>query len=278
VTAAALATACAVIFGTADFFGGLATRRSRVLAVVVFSQLGGLLLIAALLPLLTATLSPAALLWGMAAGVAGAGGIVMFYRGLATGMMSVVAPITATASMGLPVLFGLVTGDRPSTVALLGVALGLVAVTLVSRSPDGPARGSRVGPIVNALVSGAGFGGFFILLKLAPADAGVWPLLGARLASITLVTLLAIVTGRSLRPIPGTLRVTVAAGLLDMSANVLYLFAAQRGMLSLIAVLVSLYPASTLLLARYVLGERLSPVQITGVGFALGAVALIAAS
>ncbi|GII55687.1 hypothetical protein Pth03_40760 [Planotetraspora thailandica] len=277
-TAAALATACAVIFGTADFFGGLATRRSRVLAVVVFSQLGGLLLIAALMPFLNGTFSPTAMLWGMAAGVAGAAGIVMFYRGLATGMMSVVAPVTATTSMGLPVLFGLFKGDRPSVVALAGVVLGLVAVTLVSRSPDGPAGGSRVWPILNALISGAGFGGFFILLKVAPADAGLWPLLGSRIASITLVALLAVVTGRSLRPIPGTLRVTAAAGLLDMSANVLYVFAAQRGMLTLVAVLVSLYPASTLLLARYVLGERLSRVQLAGVGFALGAVALIAAA
>jgi len=278
VTAAALATACAVIFGTADFFGGLATRRSRVLAVVVFSQLGGLLLIAALLAFLPGTLSPAALLWGMASGVAGAVGIVMFYRGLATGVMSVVAPTTAIASMAVPVLFGLITGERPSIPALVGVLLGLFAVTLVSRSPNDPAAGSRAGSILNALASGAGFGGFFILLKLAPEDAGVWPLLGARIASITLVALLAVATRRSLRPIPGTLTVTIAAGLLDMAANVLYLFAAQRGLLSLIAVLVSLYPASTLLLARYVLGERLSPVQITGVGFALGAVALIAAS
>src|SRR4051794_16614086 len=126
-TAAALATACAVIFGTADSFGGLATRRSRVLAVVVFSQVGGLLLIAILLPLLPGTPSPGALLWGMAAGVAGAAGIVMFYRGLATGVMSVVAPITATASMGLPVMYGLVTGERPSVMALAGVTLGLVA-------------------------------------------------------------------------------------------------------------------------------------------------------
>ncbi|MEW9533466.1 EamA family transporter [Microbispora sp. NPDC049125] len=277
-TAVALATACAVIFGTADFFGGLATRRSRVLAVVAVSQIGGLLLIAALIPVLPGTLSAAALLWGMASGVAGACGIVLFYRGLATGMMSVVAPTTATTAMVVPVAFGLVRGERPSAQALAGVALGLLAVLLVSRDPNGPAAGARLGPIVGALASGAGFGGFFILLKLAPGDAGVWPLAGARIASITLVALLALATRRSLRPLPGSLPVTITAGVLDMAANVLYLFAAQRGMLSLVAVLVSLYPASTLMLARHVLGERLSPMQITGVGFALGAVALIAAS
>ncbi|MEV5740523.1 DMT family transporter [Microbispora rosea] len=277
-TAVALATACAVIFGTADFFGGLATRRSKVLAVVVLSQLGGLLLVAALLPVLPGHPSTAALAWGMASGVAGAFGIVLFYRGLATGMMSVIAPTTATTAMAVPVVFGLLTGDRPSALALVGVALGLFAVLLVSREPNGGANGPKAGPILAALVSGAGFGGFFVLLKLAPADSGTWPLLGARIASITLVALLALATRRSLRPVPGSLRVTIAAGVLDMAANVLYLFAAQRGMLTLVAVLVSLYPASTLLLARYVLGERLSPVQITGVGFALGAIALIAAA
>ncbi|MEV4455623.1 EamA family transporter [Microbispora sp. NPDC004025] len=277
-TAAVLATACAVIFGTADFFGGLATRRSKVLAVVVLSQLGGLLLIAVLLPILPGHASPAALAWGMASGIAGALGIVLFYRGLATGMMSVIAPTTATTAMAVPVVFGLLTGDRPSALALVGVALGLLAVLLVSREPSGGASGPKAGPIIAALVSGAGFGGFFVLLKLAPADSGTWPLLGARIASITLVALLALATRRSLRPVPGSLTVTIMAGVLDMAANVLYLLAAQRGMLTLVAVLVSLYPASTLLLARYVLGERLSPVQITGVGFALGAIALIAAA
>lgn len=277
-TAVALATACAVIFGTADFFGGLATRRSRVLAVVVFSQLGGLLLVLALIPLLPGTASAAALSWGLASGVVGACGIVLFYRGLATGKMSVVAPITATTAMAMPVLFGLAAGERPSTMALAGIVVGLLAVVLVSREPGGTASGSTLGPVLTALAAGMGFGGFFILLKLAPADAGLWPLLGARISSISLVALLAFATRRNLRPSPGSLRITVAAGLLDMAANVLFLLAAQRGMLSLVAVLVSLYPASTLLLARHVLGERLSPLQITGVGFALGAIALIAAS
>ncbi|ETK31788.1 hypothetical protein MPTA5024_33195 [Microbispora sp. ATCC PTA-5024] len=267
-----------MIFGTADFLGGLATRRSRVLAVVVLSQVGGLLLIGVLIPLLPGSVSPAALLWGMASGVAGAGALVLFYRGLATGMMSVVAPTTATTAMAVPVIFGLLIGERPSALALTGVVLGLLAVLLVSRDPNGTATGSRVGPILGALASGAGFGAFFILLRLAPEDSGVWPLLGARFASIALVVVLAVARRATLRPTPGSVPVTLWAGVLDMAANVLYLLAAQRGMLSLVAVLVSLYPASTLLLARYVLGERLSALQIAGVGFALGAVALIAAS
>jgi len=271
-----LATTCAVVYGAADFLGGLATRRSRVLAVVLLSQIAGLALVAALLPFLPERPTPAALAWGAASGLCGTAGVVLFYRALASGVMSVVAPITATFSAALPVLFGLAVGERPEPVALAGVVLALLAVLLVSRgSPDGEAsRG--YGPILASLAAGAGFGGFFIVIAQAPADSGMWPLFGARLLSVTLIALSAFATGRVSRPGPGTLPVIFAAGVLDMAANVLFVLAQQRGMLSLVAVLVSLYPASTLLLARRFLGERLNTVQVVGIGFTLTAVALIA--
>ncbi|HLU74192.1 MAG TPA: DMT family transporter [Nonomuraea sp.] len=276
-TAVILATACAVVYGTADFFGGLATRRSRVLAVVGLSQLAGLALILSLLPALPGVFQAPSVLWGFAAGLSGAAGLVLFYRSLATGVMSVVAPTTAVTSAALPVGFGLLQGERPEPVALLGVALGLGAVLLISQdhSPDG--KGSK-SAVLTALAAGSGFGGFFILLAMASPEAGLWPLAGARISSISLVLLLALATRRALRPASGSLAVIVAAGVLDMTANVLYLLAQQKGMLSLVAVLVSLYPASTLLLARQVLGERLRAIQLAGVACALGAVALIAAS
>ncbi|WP_188191676.1 DMT family transporter [Nonomuraea sp. SYSU D8015] len=274
-TAVILATACAVVYGTADFFGGLATRRTQVLSVVVLSQIAGLVLILGLLPLLPGTLSDRALLWGLAAGLSGAAGLALFYRALATGVMSVVAPTTAVTSAALPVVFGLATGERPRFWALVGVALALGSVLLVSK--DGTTGGrASVGALLTSLAAGAGFGGFFILLAMAPADAGLWPLVGARLSSVSVVALVALVIRRSLRPRAGSLHIIVAAGVLDMAANVLYLLAQRQGLLSLVAVLVSLYPASTLLLARQVLGERLRGVQVTGVACALGAVALIA--
>jgi drug/metabolite transporter (DMT)-like permease len=275
VTAVILATVCALVYGTADFCGGLATRRSRVLSVVALSQAAGLLLILALLPLLPGVFDGGALAWGLGAGVAGAGGLVLFYRALATGVMSVVAPATAVVSAALPVLFGLVMGERPGVWALVGIVLALLSVLLVSRTPAGGQRAS-LRSVLAALGSGVGFALFFILLDQAPEGTGMWPLVGARLASVSLIVLLAVLTRRSLRPGGGALGVIAAAGLLDMAANVLYLLAAQRGLLSLVAVLVSLYPASTLLLARYVLGERLHAVQMAGVVFALGSVALIA--
>ncbi|SDK16321.1 DMT family transporter [Nonomuraea jiangxiensis] len=270
-----LATVCAVVYGTADFFGGLATRRSQVFSVVLLSQTAGLALIVGLLPLLPGTFSGAALSWGLAAGLSGAAGLVLFYRALATGVMSVVAPTTAVTSAALPVVFGLATGERPAFWALVGVALALGSVLLVSQDRSADGRGS-LASVLAALAAGAGFGGFFILLAQAPHEAGLWPLVGARLSSVSTVALLAVVTRRALKPGPKSLHIIVAAGLLDMAANVLFLLAQQGGLLSLVAVLVSLYPASTLLLARHVLGERLRAIQVAGVGCALGAVALIA--
>jgi drug/metabolite transporter (DMT)-like permease len=273
-----LATTCAVVYGTADFFGGLATKRSRVLSVVMLTQLTGLVFVLPLLPLLPGRPSPGALLWGMAAGLCGGLGVILLYRALANGVMSVVAPTTATMSAALPVVAGLAMGERPVPLALAGVVLALAAVILVSRDSGGTVGRATLVPVLQSLASGLGFGGFFILLKQVPEDTGLWPLFGARLASVVVVVVLAMITRRTLRPGRGALPTIVAAGVLDMAANVLYLLAAQRGLLVLVAVLVSLYPASTLLLARYVLGERLNAVQAAGVGLALGAVALIASA
>ncbi|MEV0827358.1 EamA family transporter [Nonomuraea rubra] len=270
-----LATACAIVYGTADFFGGLATRRTQVLSVVVLSQLAGLALILGLLPLLPGAYSDPALAWGLAAGLSGAAGLVLFYRSLATGVMSVVAPTTAVTSAALPVLFGLATGERPQVWALVGVLLALGAVLLISQDSSGGGHGS-LSSVLTALAAGAGFGGFYILLAMAPHEAGLWPLVGARLSSVSTVALLALLTRRALKPGAGSLRIIVAAGVLDMAANVLFLLAQRDGLLSLVAVLVSLYPASTLLLANRVLGERLRAVQVIGVICALAAVALIA--
>ncbi len=276
-TALLLATACAAVYGAADFCGGLATKRSQVYAVVVLSQAAGLSLIVAMLPLLPGAPSGAALLWGGLAGIAGGIGLIVFYRALAAGTMSVIAPIAAAASAGLPVLFGLASGERPEPLALAGIAVALAAILLVSKEP-GPKPAKALGPLAAALVAGSGFGAFFILLSHAPSDAGLWSLVGARFCSIALVAVLAVATRRGLRPGRGSLRIIGMSGVLDMLANVLYLLAVQRGMLSLVAVIVSLYPASTLVLARQILGERLNAVQLTGVALALGAIALIAAA
>ncbi|RJL32425.1 DMT family transporter [Bailinhaonella thermotolerans] len=275
-TAIVLATACAVVYGTADFFGGMATKRAPVYAVVVVSQIGGVLLLVPLLPLLPGTPDWASLGWGALAGLAGGVALIVFYRALASGVMSIVAPTTAAASAALPVVWGLAAGERPSAGGLAGIALALVAVMLVSREParPGAAPVKKLGPVLAALAAGAGFGLFFALLPAG--EAGLWPLIGARAGSIALVAAIALGTRNTLRPGPGTLKVIVVAGVLDMAANVFFLMAKQEGLLSIVSVIASLYPASTLMLARYVLGERLHVIQAAGVVLALGAVGLIA--
>jgi drug/metabolite transporter (DMT)-like permease len=187
--------------------------------------------------------------------------------------MSVVAPITGVEAAVVPLVFGLLTGERPSAGALTGVVLALAAVVLVS-SAASTEGGPRAG-LLEALGAGIAFGLFFIALEQAPSESGVWPLIGARISSIVLVLTVAMVGGVKLKPPAGSLRPTAAAGLLDTCANAFYLLAVRQGLLSLVAVLTSMYPAATVALARVVLKERLTPIQLVGIALALVAVILI---
>lgn len=290
-----LGLGAAVVYGSADFLGGLASRRSPVLAVVAVSQLAGLGVLLALIWFLPGTPSAVALAWGAASGVAGGGGVALLYRGLSLGRMGVIAPTTAVGAAAVPVLFGLATGERPSALALMGVVVALAAIVLVSLTPapDHAGTPEAVAPGVGvaapsaqptarlpaglpeAVAAGLAFGAFFILLAEAGDDAGLWPLIGARASSLGLVVAGALLTGRALRPARGTLGLVVGSGVLDMLANALYLLATFSGLLSLVAVLTSLYPASTVVLARVALRERLAPVQIFGLTCAAGGVTLI---
>ncbi len=278
-----LAIASAVFYGAADFTGGLVSRRTAALPVVLLSQASGLVLVALLLPLLPAAAPRTAdLWWGAAAGVAGGIGVALLYHALAIGTMSVVAPTTAVAAVAIPVITSITLGERPGWLAVAGIVLGVASIVLVSRQtllPAGasqlsrtPARSSGVGP---ALVSGVAIGLFYLALAQTRADAGLWPLLPARLASVTLLGAVATIGRRSLRMPARLAALTAVGGAIDMLANALYLLAAQIGPLSPIVTLSSLYPASTVLLARAVLGERLNGWQATGVVSALVAVVLI---
>ena len=192
--------------------------------------------------------------------------------------MGVVAPISAVLSASIPVLVGVALGERPRWTALAGVALALPAIVLLSRPAAGDTGGSAV-PIGRsvriAIGSGLAIGAFLVFLGQAGQGAGLWPLLPARVASFGFLGFLALATRSPLRPTRGSVPLIVGAGLFDMSANILYLLAVQRGLLSLVAVLVSLYPGSTVLLARIVLGDRLRRVQLAGLALAGVSVVLI---
>lgn len=278
-----LAVGSAVLYGAADFTGGLTTRRAGTLPVVFLSQASGLILVAVLLPLLPPA-SPARidLLWGAVAGLTGGIGVALLYRALAIGIMAVVAPTTAVCAVAIPVVTSILLGERPAPVALAGIGLGVVSIVMVSQHRpatsqergDIAAGGIRSG-IGTALASGVAIGFFLLSLAQARADAGMWPLLVSRSVSVVLFGLAAMVTGVSLRMPAAMASLAAVCGVMDMAANALYLMAAQRGPLSIVVTLASLYPASTVLLARVVLGERLNLWQISGVGCALAAVVLI---
>ena len=272
----------AVAYGAGDFFGGLASRRSPVASVVVCSQAVSILFLVVLVAADPGE-GPVGgdLAYGAAAGVVGCGGLVLLYRGLAVGRMSVVAPITAVGAAVLPVAWGLGEGERPSAAALGGVVLALLAVVLVSRAPEGEevverAAGGRT-ELLLALGAGCAFGVVFILLGSTSEDAGFWPLVGARPVSVAVLTLGSLALRQELRPRREDAAMVAATGVLDIGANALYLVALRSGLLSLVAVLSSLYPAMTVLLARVVLRERLTRGQIVGLAMAAAGVTLIAA-
>jgi drug/metabolite transporter (DMT)-like permease len=274
----------AATYGAGDFFGGLSAKRAPVAAVVVVSQLCGLPVLAVLVVLTGGEPTVATFALGAAAGAFGGVGLTCLYRGLAIGRMSVVAPITAVGAAVVPVGWGLMQGERPGPVAFAGVVLAILAVALISRTADEAVDGSHttattpVRPVlVLSVVAGVAFGMVFVLLAETGDDAGFWPLVAGRCTSVALLAIGAAATRTSLRPgnVAAMARIA-AAGTLDMTANALYLLAARRGLLALVAVLASLYPASTVLLARVVLKERLLPIQIAGLGMAGTGIVLIA--
>ncbi len=288
-----LGLAAATLYGVSDFAGGIAAKRAALLTVVLSSELAALVVLLAVLPWLAAS-GPTGegLYWGAGAGVAGTAGIALLYRGLAAGRMAIVAPVSAVVGALVPVAAGLFSGERPSLVALVGVAVALVAVALVASAAgddapaagdDAPAGGSRPSMaalsrsgLFDGLGAGVGFGLLFVLYAAPGPDAGPWPVVGSKAASLLFIGTLAAARRSPIVPPRASLGLVVTAGGLGVTANVLYLVAARNGLLSLVAVVTALYPAATVALARFVLHERLGRAQLVGIVLALGAVALIA--
>ncbi|MBU8830685.1 EamA family transporter [Mycolicibacterium goodii] len=286
-----MALASALGYGISDFVGGLASRRVAALRVVLVSYPIAMVLLAVIAAMVGGDVSQGAVLWGVLCGVSQAFGVWWFYAALGSGPISVVSPVTAILVAGLPVGVGLALGERPGVIAAIGVVVALVAVVLVSReAPDEPlarratdtdedVKEHRFTATVAWLTVGSGlaFGLNFVLIDQAPVEAKLWPLVFARASATVLVVAIAAMS-RSLRPPSGTpLKLAVLAAFLDVGANIAMLLALQASLLSLAGVLMSLYPAATVLLAIIVLRERVSRWQAVGMGLALAAVAMIAA-
>ncbi len=278
----------AVSYGAGDFCGSLAARRAPAIRVTLLSQLVGGLMLIGLVPLVGGSPNTRDLVVGALAGVVGAGAITAFYQAMAAGAMSVVAPISALTAAALPVFVGLLGGERPSVLSLVGVAIAMAAILLVSQHGpaaaddtelDRPAPGAtRRSMVLTGIGSGVLFGLLFITLDSVSDDAGLWPLVTDRLVAVPFLLVVALVLRTDVRPERGSLGLIVACGVLDMGANTLLLLAFSEGLLVLVAVIISLYPASTLVLARVVLHERVSAVQRIGLIIAGLAVVLIAVS
>jgi drug/metabolite transporter (DMT)-like permease len=272
----------AATWGSADFLGGLLSRRAPVLRVMLLSQgVAALVLLVALLAARPEALSTGQMLAAAGAGAAGTVALGAFYRALALGTMSIVAPISATGA-AIPVAVGLASGDRPSALQGAGVALAVVGVVLAAREEGEPVAGHATDrrahrtAIVLALASAIGFGIFFVGMDTAADGGVVWALTVARWAAVAWVLVAVLVTRTSARPGPGEWPSLLGMAALDLVGQSTYALATTKGLLSLVAVLGALYPVTTVLLARVILKERVRRLQEAGVAGALLGVALIA--
>jgi drug/metabolite transporter (DMT)-like permease len=261
-----LALGGALAYGLSDFLGGVVSRRTSAWPVAFTACVGaalGTLVLAIVLPG-EATGSDVA--WGLAAGVGSGAGTVFLYRGFASGRMGVVAPVSAVGAALLPAAVAVATGERPSPLVWIGLVLALPGIWLVSREPvvEGAAPGGAAAGLLDGVLAGIGFGLLFSALGQVPEDAGFWPVLGTQVVSFVAVAVAAVVLGADPLPHRALEWGGLPAGLLATIAVVGFLLAQQQGLLSVAAVLTSLYPAFTVLLAVLLLGERLHLAQTSG--------------
>jgi drug/metabolite transporter (DMT)-like permease len=278
---AVLGTFAALVFGAADFIGGLASRRSHPVLVTATVAFAGLAALGVLLPFVPGRWSSEAVFWGGLSGVAGALAIALLYACLAIGPMSILSPLTAVISALVPLAFGLAGGEQLGELGYVGLGLALVAVVLVGFVPERGAVRPTLPGVLMAIGSGVMIGAFLVLIDQAPDDSGLVPLVLNRgvngtlmMGAIAFLVLRSRGTGRTLGT--GGLRLAMFGGVVDAVANSLLLLGVRIGDLSVIGVLTALYPAGTILLAATVLKERIAPVQWAGLGLALAATALLA--
>lgn len=274
-----LALGSALVYGVGDYFGGRASRNQASVVVAALGQMVSLLLVlAAVIVMGTPVPSASTWAWSAFAGLVGALGIAGLYHGFAHGEISVVAPTSAVVGAVVPVVVGLLIGERPSGLALLGIAIAVTAVALVSGAIGTRRHNTPPRIVVLAVGVGACFGLLFVALDQAASDSGIWPLVIARFASVPLLLCIAGVS--RVRPVHHrtSLQLAVVAGVFDMVANVLYLAAVRGGMLAVVSVVASLYPATTVALAFTFDKERLTKWQTIGLGAAALALVLVSLS
>jgi drug/metabolite transporter (DMT)-like permease len=275
----ALGALVALAYGSGDFLGGISAKRLPTVTVLLVSQSFGLAAAVVLVVALRDAPPPAHIfVLSAAAGVVAVVALGLLFRGLALGRMSIVAPLSAIGGGVLPVVWGLLRGERPSALALAGVGVALVAAAIVGGGAEHDPAAAISPRLEIALGAGAGvgFGVVFILFAESSSGSGMWPVLIARCASVPVLAIAAVVLGHSPRIARADLAPVAGAGLCDVGANALVVLAVRRGLLSLVAPVASLYPATTVVLARLVLHERIGWQRAGGLALGLVGLALIA--
>jgi len=274
-----LALGAALAYGLSDFLGGLFSRRASPWAIAVLAQIAGFVALVVVATGFRGMPTGGDLLWGAVSGIGSGLGTFFLYRGLGAGQMNVVAPLSAVGAAVVPVAIGFALGERPAALAWIGIAFALPAIWLVSRvSTDAsPAAGPSESGVRDGLLAGAGFGLLFLAVGQIPASAGLWPLTLGQGIAVVVLTIGAVAAKVSVRSMPrplaaGAIGVGVCAG----AATLLYQLAVRGELVSVTAVLASLYPALTVVLAAIFLHERMNRVQAIGLALAAGAVVLVA--
>ncbi len=279
-----MALLSSALYGVADFLGGMGSRRGPAVAVTAWFQITGLGFLLVYAIVVSGETRLADLAWGSASGAAGGVGVLLLYRALAGGTVSTAAPLISMIALTVPLAVGLTSGERPGLVPLLGVAVGCVAVLLISMHGEPhagtpgpvPARAGALAGLAATFASGVFIGLFLVCLGRVQPGASGWPLVAGRGTATVCLFVMLFASRTPLRPPRATFAPILGAAVTDVTANVLYLLAVQRAPLSLVATLVSLAPATTVVLAQVVLRERLGLMQRWGVALALVAVVLLA--
>ena len=278
--------AAALVYGSADFFGGLSAKRLPPVRVTLLTSIVGLLVMLALSPIVGGRWSPEGMLWGALSGVSGSIAILLLYAALAIGPMSILSPLTAVISAIVPMTWGLLGGDQLPALGFVALFVALVAVMLVGFVPERGAVRPKLRGLLYATASGVLIGVFFVLIDRTPADSGLSPLVANRVVAVAILgstvgALALLARQRGSAPVAAavwrpTIWFILACGVLDAGANALTLVALRIGELSVASVLVAMYPAGTIILAAIVLRERIAPVQWVGLALALAAAGMLA--
>ena len=267
-----LALLASVFYGAADFTGGVAARRGHPVAVTAFSGLGALAVLAVGFLFIRGTPVPADYGWAVATGACGAAGATLIYYSLSLGIVSLAAPVFCTVGLALPVFVGIALGERPAPTAWVGIALVGLAIPLLAQtgSHEGaPARAHVRKVLLVSILAGVAIGFFLVFVSRIGAHAGLVPLVVARVVSVVVLAAIVVAQGRSVLPPPAARGVALGAGALDSAANLSFWLAVQGGNLAVISALISLSPATAVMLARVLHGERWTWMQVAGLVVAL---------